>query len=91
MAYKLALRNMGAALLFPVAQCLRVHELEAPNEVYSFPLMDPPLENTLYIVYRSDFPPVRHIMDFIQLSSVMLQNFTTQIQTSPDIYTQGIW
>ena len=90
-AYKLALRNMGVALLSPVAQCLRVHELEAPNEVYSFPLMDPPLENTLYIVYRSDFPPVRHIMDFIQLSRVILQNFTTQIQTSPDIYAQSIW
>lgn len=83
-AYKLALQGMGAALLSPVAQCLRSPNLEKSNEVYAFPLMDPTLENTLYLVYRSDFPPVKHIMDFIQISTVLLQNFNQKIQQSLD-------
>lgn len=74
-AYQLAAKGYGAALVSPISQLTQLNALKTYGELYALPLADPPLVSTLYLVYRSDFAPSRHVMDFIQTSQNYLEDY----------------
>ena len=77
--YSLAKQSAGVGLLSPVVLYQNLNEIKQQGDTfYSFPLTDVP-EIVLYLVYRSDLPLPRYIVDFVQTACLMFRNYSRTI------------
>ena len=81
-AYKMALSGVGAALLSPVALYNHLGEITGNPEIIAFPLQDQPLENAVYLVYRSDVPPAQHVLSFIEKAIGVLPGYIETVRAT---------
>ena len=77
LVYELAKSGAGAGLLSPVIfyqHIMNNHTTEDP--FYVFPVNNEIPENTMYLVYRNDYPLPRYTLDFIHHACIVSKNYT---------------
>lgn len=77
LVYELAKSGAGAGLLSPVIFYQHIQDTQDPeNPFYVFPVVNDIPANTIYLVYRNDYPLPRYAMDFIHDASLVFRNYT---------------
>lgn len=67
-AYRMAARGVGAAIIMPVVRDVGIYGDADGGELYAFPLADPELQWQVSLVYRSDLPITRHMQEFVDMA-----------------------
>ena len=77
LVYELSKSGAGAGLLSPVIFYQYVNEMYSEeNPFYVFPIVNEIQENTMYLVYRDDYPLPQYAMDFIRDASLVFRSYT---------------
>lgn len=80
LVYEMSKNGDGAGLLSPVIFYQHMHDKNNLEQVlHVFPILNDIPDNTLYLVYRKDYPLPGYAMDFIEDASMVFHNYSRSI------------
>jgi len=81
--YDLSKSGSGVGLASPVIFYQHLHELRSFGDAFQvFPIINDIPENTVHLVYRTDYPLPQYALDFIQVACMVFRNYAHTVSNT---------